>query len=107
MAIENGTFCLYNKRPTVVIEGTLCVYTTDICHSHVAQVVVSTCEGFDHPIDPVKRMHLQFRLLSIPTNGPQLFSLRLWYVQKIPCCLSEKVAYVPTAGFPKEICQND
>ena len=47
---------------------------------------VSTCNGFDHPIEPTKWMHLQFRLFSVSTSGPQ----RLWYVMS---CLWES-AYI-------------
>ena len=33
---------------------------------------MSTCEGFDHPIDPAQWMHLQFQLFFVPTSGLQL-----------------------------------
>ena len=37
------------------------------------------CKGLDPPawqINPVWRMHLQFGLFSVPTNGPQLVHLK-------------------------------
>ena len=67
------------------------------------------CNSLDPPawwIDPIWQMHLQFGLFSVPTSGPQLVHQRLWYVSvrkciwEIPCCLSERVAYVVTAVFP-------
>ena len=52
----------------------------------IAQAVVSTCEGFDHHIDPAQWMHLQFGLFSFPIHGPQLGHYRLWCVLCCPVC---------------------
>ena len=37
---------------------------------HSSDGRMSTCEGFDHPIDPVQWTHLQFGLFSVPASGP-------------------------------------
>ena len=59
-------------------------------------------------INPAWQKHLQFRLLSVPTSGPQVIDQRLWNVlsclwesayKRSPYCISERVAYVATAGF--------
>ena len=54
-------------------------------------------------IDPSQWTQLQFGLFSVPTSGPQLVYQKAVVctilsmekcIQKIPCCLSKRVAYV-------------
>ena len=51
-----------------------------MCYLVIVLCRAPTSEGFNHPIDPAQRMHLQFGLFSIQTSGPQLVHQRLWYV---------------------------